>query len=96
MDNGLWRSRKQTTSFNRIGVIMNFNMKDWNFANWIAFFISVCTIQNFAIGFVFGYVFASTFGELIHNVSSKKGNEAFAKKHNLVYNPKTKQFEKRN
>lgn len=73
---------------------MNFNIKYWNFINYAAYFIFLINVPNPFIGIFGGYVFASTFGEMLHKFTSRKSSEAFAKKHNLKYNPKSKSYEK--
>jgi hypothetical protein len=48
---------------------MNFNIKTWEFPNYAAFFVSIIMISSFYVALPFGYVFASTFGELIRKVN---------------------------
>lgn len=73
---------------------MNFNIKHWNLLNYISFLVFCCSVYSPLVAIVGGYIFASTVGEAIHQLVSRKSNNEFSKKHNLSYDPKTKSYVK--
>lgn len=73
---------------------MNFNIKDWNIINYVSFLTFCFSINSPILSISGGYIFASTIGEIAHQIVSIKSSNKFSNKHNFRYDNKTKSYTK--